>query len=233
VTLRRVLVELSVVEQRYRAVLEVRSGSSVSEVAARLGVSRQAVHRWLGWYREHGLAGLSDRSSRPHCSPGQTPAVVEALICELRRTHPRWGARRLVHELGARGCPGPVPSVATVHRVLIRHGLVEPVSRRRRREDYKRWSRRGPMQLWQLDIVGGVLLRDGTECKVITGVDDHSRFCVIAAVVPRATGRTVCQAFAAALARHGIPDEVLTDNGKQFTGRFGHPRAGEVLFDRI
>src|SRR6266536_1683179 len=69
--------------------------------------------------------------------------------------------------------------------------------------------------------------------RVVTGVDDHSRFCVIAAVVPRATGRTVCQAFAAALARFGIPDEVLTDNGKQFTGRFGHPRAGEVLFDRI
>ena len=65
-TLRRVLVELSVVEQRYRAVLEVQSGSTVSEVAARFGVSRQAVHRWWRWYREHGLAGLSDRFSRPH-----------------------------------------------------------------------------------------------------------------------------------------------------------------------
>ena len=57
---------------------------------------------------------------------------------------------------------------------------------------------------------------------------------MIAAVVPRATGRAVCAAFAAALAEYGIPEEVLTDNGKQFTGRFGHPRpATEVLFDRI
>jgi hypothetical protein len=87
------------------------------------------------------------------------------------------------------------------------------------------------MQLWQLDIVGGLMLVDGTECKVVTGVDDCSRFCVIASVVPRATGRAVCLAFAEALRRYGVPDEVLTDNGKQFTDRFG--KGGEVLFDRI
>jgi transposase-like protein len=71
VTLRRRLVQLSVVEQRYRAVLEVQSGSSVSEVAARFGVSRQAVHRWLRWYREHGLAGFErspTSSSAPACT---------------------------------------------------------------------------------------------------------------------------------------------------------------------
>jgi transposase InsO family protein len=231
VTLRRVLVELSVTEQRYRAVLEVQAGSTVTEVAARFGVSRQAVHRWLGWYREHGLAGLSNRSSRPHASPGQTPSEVEALICELRRNHPRWGARRLHYELGKRGCPGSVPSRITIHRVLIRHGLVDPITRRRRREDYRRWQRPGPMQLWQMDIVGGVMLADGTEVKVVTGVDDHSRYCVLATVVARPTGRAVCLALASALRRYGIPEEMLTDNGKQFTARFG--RGGEVLFDRI
>src|ERR671932_1075687 len=62
-------------------------------------------------------------------------------------------------------------------------------------------------------------------------VDDHSRFCVMATVVVRATGRAVCLAFAQALQRYGVPEEVLTDNGKQFTDRFG--KGGEVLFDRI
>jgi transposase InsO family protein len=89
------------------------------------------------------------------------------------------------------------------------------------------------MQLWQLDIVGGIRLADGTELKLVSGLDDHSRFCVIAALVSRATGRAVCEAFAAALARYGVPTEVLTDNGRQFTGRFGKPRPAEVLFDRI
>jgi transposase InsO family protein len=88
------------------------------------------------------------------------------------------------------------------------------------------------MELWQMDIVGGVMLADGREAKVVTGVDDHSRFCVIAAVVPKATGRAVCVALAAALQEYGIPDELLTDNGKQFTARF-NAGGGEVMFDRI
>jgi transposase len=99
-------------------------------VAERFGVSRQAVHRWLAWYRDEGLAGLADRSSRPHSSPGQTAPEVEAAICELRRTHPRWGARCIEFELGRNGCPGQVPSRITVHRVLVRRGLVEVVPRR-------------------------------------------------------------------------------------------------------
>jgi hypothetical protein len=79
--------------------------------------------------------------------------------------------------------------VSTIYRVLVRHGLVDAVPRRRRREDYRRWQRAVPMELWQLDIVDGMRLADGSETKIVTGVDDHSRFCVIAAVVRRATGR--------------------------------------------
>lgn len=224
------LVELSVVEQRYRVVLMVESGVSVSEVAGWFGVSRQSVHSWLRRYREFGLSGLVDRSRRPDSCPHQVPVEVEVVICELRREHPRWGPRRLVHELG-RIDVVPVPSRMSVYRVLVRHGLIEPTSRRRRRRDYRRWERDAPMALWQMDIVGGVMLTDGREVKVVTGVDDHSRFCVIASVVERATGRAVCLAFAAALQRFGVPEEVLTDNGKQFTDRFG--KGGEVLFDRI
>ena len=48
----------------------------------------------------------------------------------------------------------------------------------------------------------------------------------------RATSKAVCDVFAASLRRYGIPDEILTDNGKVFTARFG-PYPTEVLFDRI
>jgi transposase InsO family protein len=224
------LVELSVVEQRYRAVLMVESGVTVTEVASRFGVSRQSVSTWLSRYRADGLGGLVDRSRRPVSCPHQTSAEVEAVVCELRREHPRWGPRRLVHELERAGVV-PVPARMSVYRVLVRHGLVEPKSRRRHRRDYRRWERDEPMALWQMDIVGGVMLTDGREAKIVTGVDDHSRFCVIASVVARATGRAVCLAFADGMRRFGVPEEVLTDNGKQFTDRFG--KGGEVLFDRI
>ena len=63
------LVALSVIEQRYRAVMAVLDGASVSEVAREVGVSRQSVHAWIGRYRAQGLAGLADRSSRPAVEP--------------------------------------------------------------------------------------------------------------------------------------------------------------------
>jgi hypothetical protein len=75
-----VLVELGVVEQRYRAVLEVLDeGVPVTEVARRYGVVRQTVHEWLHRYaNDGGLGGLTDRSSRPESCPHQMPAAVEA-----------------------------------------------------------------------------------------------------------------------------------------------------------
>jgi transposase InsO family protein len=141
----------------------------------------------------------------------KSPIEVETAVCELRREHPRWGPRRLAHELGRVGM-APVPSRMTVYRILVRHGLVEVRKRGRRREDYRRWERDAPMALWQLDIVGGVFLADGTEVKVVTGVDDHSLLSVIASACLRATGRAVCLAFARALGRYRVPEE--TDNGK-------------------
>jgi transposase InsO family protein len=116
---------------------------------------------------------------------------------------------------------------------LVRRHLIEPISRRRRRDSYRRWERSAAMELWQMYVTASLFLADGRECKVITGIDDHSRFCVIAAVVMRATARAVCLAFTAAMTEYGIPFEVLTDNGKQFTGRFGKPRPAEVMFERI
>jgi hypothetical protein len=143
------------------------------------------------------LSGLADRSQRPRSSPTQ-PAQLEARVCELRRAHPKWGAQRIVHEL-MRGpaVPEPMPSRATVHRILMRHGLVVGRVRRRKRSDYVRWQRPAAMQLWQLDIVYEPMLVDTAtgdvrEAKIVTGVDDHSRYCVMCAVSERATGRAVC-----------------------------------------
>ena len=59
---------LSIVEQRYRAVLEAAAGVPVTEVAARYEVSRQSVHGWIARYRQGGLGGLADRPKQAHVS---------------------------------------------------------------------------------------------------------------------------------------------------------------------
>lgn len=219
------------VEQRYRAVLEALDGSPVAEVARRYGVSRQSVYAWKARYAAGGFGGLREGSRRPRTSPARLPAGVEAIVCELRRAHPRWGARRIAYEIERTGTK-PTPSRATVHRVLTRNGLVRAQEQQHRRK-YKRWQREAPMHLWQLDLVGGIYLADGRECKMLTGIDDHSRFVVIAEVLAAPSGRAVADAFVRAMRVHGVPAEVLTDNGKQFTGRFTRPRPAEVLFERV
>ena len=102
------LLELTVAEQRFNAVMEVlRGGLTVIEVANRYGVSRQTVHGWLRRYTTGGLGALADRSHRPNTCPHQMPATVEARLCELRRRHPHWGQHRLAHELARAGIDPP------------------------------------------------------------------------------------------------------------------------------
>ena len=231
------LVVLSVVEQRLDAVRAVLAGATVVEVAAAVGVSRSTLHRWIGRYLAGNVAGLADRSHRPLSCPHQAATQAEVLVAELRRKHPRWGSKRIRMQLLRSPVSGlVVPSERTINRILLRHGLALPRPRKRPRESFVRFERPGPMQLWQVDIVGGLwLVNPATgelrEAKIVTGVDDHSRYCVMAKVVERATSRAVCVAFAEALARFGVPEEVQSDNGKQFTDRFG--KGGEVMFDRI
>ncbi|WP_131768697.1 IS481 family transposase [Candidatus Protofrankia californiensis] len=219
------------VEYRYRAVCEVLGGSPIGEVAVRYGTSRQSLDTWRRRFTAEGKAGLGDRSRRPRTSPTKLGAEVEALICQLRREHPRWGARRICHELAGRDL-ATAPSRATVHRVLTRNGMIDPQAQEHKRK-YKRWQRETPMHLWQLDIVGGVPLAEGRECKLLTGIDDHSRFVVIAAVLVTPSAREVAEAFTAAMRRYGVPSEVLTDNGGQFTGRHLKPMPVQVLFEKV
>jgi len=223
---------MSVAEQRYRAVLAVISdGRTVKEVAAGVGVSRQTLHAWLAKYEAGGLEQLADRSHRPRGCPHQMPAEVEAAVLEARRNHPSWGPRRIAFELNRRS-PTVRVTESAVYRCLRRVGLVEPDGRRRRRREWKRWERGVPNELWQMDVVGGFLLAGGGQVKALTGVDDHSPMCVSAKLIAQERTRLVCDGLTAALTRYGVPEQILTDNGKVFTGKYNHPPT-EVLFDKI
>ena len=189
-------------EQRYEAVRAV-----IADGETVMGVAaRFGVSRKTvhGWLARYEAGGLEGLADRSH--------------------RPRF-------ELGRRGV-APAVSESAAYRALARLNLVDPAARRPRDRKWKRWERGTPMELWQLDVVGGFLLADGTRAKALTGVDDHSRFCVSARLMVRESSRAVCDALSAALRAYGCPEQILTDNGKVFTGRFNHPPV-EVLFDRI
>jgi transposase len=140
--------ELAVSELRYRAVLEVLDGATVTSVARRFGVCRGTVHVWLARYAgAGGVVNLEDRSSRPHSCPHQMSPIIEASVLTIRDAHPGWGPDRIVYELGRAGVD-PLPGRSGVYRALVRGGRIEVSRRRRRRADYRRWERGRPMELW-------------------------------------------------------------------------------------
>jgi len=225
------LVELSMVEQRYQAVREVLdTGATITDVASRYGVDRRTLHRWLTRYASGGLEALATQSSKPATSPTQMDPVIEARLVTLRRSHPRWGPRTLATKLRQEFVNAP--SRSSVYRALVRHQLIVPLERKRSAASYKRFERTKSMEMWQMDVVSRIYLTDGTQLHCVTGIDDHSRYVVSAKLVVRATAKPVCDALLLALTRHGVPEEILTDNGRVFTGKH-QLKPAVVLFDRI
>ena len=200
------LVELSVMEQRYQAVLAVvQDGWKVTEVAdalGRLAPERAQLDRPL-------RAGRPRRARRPVAPPEHVPApdLAEIEATDLRDSTraSRLGAPPDRARARARRASIRCPAARAIYRCLKRHGLIELRRRRKRRDEFRRWERDRPMQLWQMDVMGGVCSDDGTDLKVVTGVDDHSRFCIAAGLVTRATSKAVCEVLAPSCAATASP----------------------------
>jgi transposase len=158
--------ELSMLEQRYLAVREVLdTGATVSDVAARHGVDRRTLHRWLVRYANDGIGALAEKSSKPDHCPHLLSPVIEARIVSMWTMHPGWGPRTILTKL--RKEFDEVPSRSGIYRALVRQNLIQPKARRRQRKDYKRWERSRSMELWQIDVVERIYLSEGTSLSAI------------------------------------------------------------------
>jgi transposase InsO family protein len=192
-------------------------GVTVSSLCAELGISRKTFYEWRKRHDKEGPAGLEPRSRRPLSSPGQIPPRVEQHIVRLREQLPLDnGAEAIFLHLRRAGVE-PLPHVRTVHRVLVRNGLVEPQPNKRPRSSWLRFEYDAPNACWQIDATAWEL-RNGRTAWIMDLLDDHSRYMPAADAV---TGDTVAAAWAAfchAAAEIGLPAKVLSDNGLCFTG---------------
>jgi transposase InsO family protein len=196
-------------------------GRSKSEVARDYGVSRQWVQKLVARYQLEGNAAFEPHSRRPHRSPHRTTVEVEDAIIALRKQLVEAGldagAETIAWHLARDS--GASPSVATIWRVLSRRGFVVPQPHKRPRSSWRRFEADLPNELWQADITHWQLA-NGTEAEILDIIDDHSR------LLTGSTARTVFKAghvvadLHTAIARHGRPERLLTDNGAVFTGQY-------------
>ena len=118
--------EVSAMSLRHEFVtLASEAEANVRELCRRYQVSSRTAYKWLSRFRAHGVAGLADRSRRPHHAPERTPPAVEERVVALRREHPAWGGRKIHARLRALSL-ATVPSPSTITAILRRHGMLEP-----------------------------------------------------------------------------------------------------------
>ena len=207
-------------------------GRPVAEVVEAYGVSRSWVYELVARYRAEGEAAFEPRSRRPKRSPTATGPEVVALICELRQSLAAQGLDagadtigwHLEHDHGVRRHP------ATVHRVLVRAGLVEPAPRKRPKASYRRFEADLVNECWQSDFTH-VRLAGGSDVEVLAWIDDCSRYVLRLSAHTRVSGGIVVEQFRSAVTEHGIPASTLTDNGMVFTTRLSGGRGGRNGFE--
>ena len=215
--------------ERYVVEAVLLEGMSHREAARRAGVSKAWVTKLLARYRAGGAAALEPRSRRPrscaHAASGDVQAAVVQLRRDLERAGHDCGAHTLAHHLGLER--RDVPSVATIWRILKRHGLITPQTQKRPKSSFIRFEAQLPNELWQADTTHWHLA-DGSDVEILNCIDDHSRFLLASDVFTTVRAADVVNSFAAAWLVHGFPAALLTDNGAVFSGK---SRQGKVLLE--
>ena len=223
------------VEFKLRAVrLYLEEGYSADMVAEELGIGRSTISAWAKRYREEGEAGLEHRPPVPNkatARPRINPAIKQKAV-ELKREDPKRGSRRISDLLRRFHLMQASPE--TVRKTLKDEGLVEPPKKKPRRNPPKPrfFERSCPNQMWQSDIFSFRL--GGRSAYLIGFIDDYSRYITSLGLYRSQTAEHVLETLRRGLAEYGVPKEILTDNGRQYTNWRGTTRfEAELKKDRI
>ena len=219
------------VEFRLRMVrLFLEEGYSAQLLREEFGVSSHSIRRWAEAYRLHGAEGLEPK--RRLGAKSRVPDEVRRQAVVVKKNHPEYGARRIADVLKRFFFMRASP--ATVHKTLSERGLVEKARRKPVKNPPKPrfFERSRPNQLWQSDIMTFRLA--GRNAYLIGFIDDYSRYITALGLYRSQTAEHVLETYRRGVAEYGVPREMLTDNGRQYTNWRGKTRfEREMKKDRV
>jgi len=214
------------VEFRLRIVkLYLEEGYSRKLLVEQFGISTHSIQRWVKAFRLHGAAGLEPK--RPVSRKRRVAEEVRRQAVEVKREHPEYGPRRISDVLKRFFFMRTSP--ATVHKTLAARGLVKraPVKAEKNPSKPRFFERARPNQLWQSDIL--TIRLGGHNAYLIGFIDDYSRYMTALGLYRSQTAEHVLETYRRAVADYGVPKEVLTDNGRQYTNWRGKTRFEQEL----
>ena len=194
-------------EQRVRFVVAAhRREKSFAELCREFDISRPAGYEWLRRYEAGGVEAIAERSRRPQRSPQRKDETIQQKVIALRRRYPDWGARKLRVLLSEQGVE---LARNTIHRILLRHGLVHPEDQHQLATE--RFERSRPNELWQMDFKGPKLWHQAV--GPLSVLDDHSRYLIALQAVGSTRSEVVREQLETVFVRCGVPEAMLMDHG--------------------
>jgi len=206
-------------DERLRFVVEAERDEEFFRVlCARYGIQPKTGYKWLRRFETEGVAGLAERSRRPHRSPTATRPESVARLVELRNRHPSWGAKKLVAVLRERYPALALPAPSTAAAILKREGLIRVPRRRVVRAHPGRpvSEMLAPNAVWTADFKGQFKTRDGIYCYPLTVVDGASRYFLSCRALLSVRYRETRPVFERLFRERGLPERLRTDNGVPF-----------------
>lgn len=214
-----------------RLIVEVDlDGLNVTEFCRQHGVSTWLFYQLRKRYALEGDAGLELRSRAPKTVANRTPDWVEDAIVVLRKQLADdgldAGAATIRFHLGNQIDDSVLPSEATIWRILTKRGFITPEPKKAPKHAHRRFEAKRANECWQLDDIGWEL-NDESGVKIISIIDDCTRFSPMIQAVATVNGDTAFEAFVAAGNESGWPAWFLSDNASEY--RFSLARAVAVL----
>ena len=218
------------VSEKLEIVQARQSGLTLDEVKSLYGASATSTSDWVERYEKGGIAGLEDAPTGGVArTPSARVAAAEQLVDAIKNADPDAGAGKVQGELSRHGFLSLARE--TVRRLLRRNGHGPILGRTRRRNKpakVRHFERALPNELWQTDIMS-FMIKGQYRVYVIGFLDDHSRFIVGWGLYRFQTAANVQEVFRAAIEKHGMPKEVLSDNGRQYYSWRGKSQFTEML----
>lgn len=210
--------ETTTMEQKVEFICEWRTGKySITELCKTFNISRPTAYKFIARFEKDGIEGLKRQSTAPKKHPNSTKDEVVKNIIQLKEKHKLWGAKKIRRLLFNVCLEKDIPSIVTVHNILLKHGFVKPQKRCKRvKPVFPIFDPKECNEVWSADYKGKFLMGNKIYCHPLTIADSKSRFVFTAKGHYNETLKNAKAEFTKVFRTYGIPKQMHTDNGSPF-----------------
>jgi transposase InsO family protein len=212
----------------------IKKGETAPALCKELNIKAPStIHTWVQKFEKGGLEALTDKSCRPHHQPKKSSQWIIDKILNIKKDKPEMGTKSLSEHLSR--FEAVKLSARVIGKIFKKHKLPDgdqgyaensyhvkgdPDKKLEKTieseiGEWERFARPNPNDLWQMDITE-FYVRDANKVYLISALDDCSRYIVNWGLFRDQSAENVLEVLRGALAKHGAPLEVLTDQGSQF-----------------